>query len=658
MDKNKKVKSLLRKVSFMPSFREDIIKIKQGLINGLQIKIEKASAETKRLEKNDFAFSNLRLVIFSVILFSIWLFLNHDEFTGALVGINSAIAFAGVVYYHNIIFEKLKKTRAGLVLARERKARCEENIEGHKDAEKFFVKEIIDHPALAGGPMEDSEGGRYEISGEILNDLDFYGGDANLFSLYNTAQTSVGIKKFYNYLKTPLLNAETIKNRQGAVKELAGSPDFIDAAMLELYHLRGRRFSEFVSAIISPRVLPHNVFFKTLLIALSISAVASLAAGYYNAFALIYCFNFAIIAIFFEKCAAVKKNYLSMSYFARPFANLSEMFYRSGFDSDILKKLSAAFDGRKSFSEPKIGRPFHKKLGVIARIADFMLIPMPIILDAIILSELLLCERIERKTSEIKDELIAFIEALGEFESLASLANIKIDLPEYNFAEIISDGPQTLKVSGAIHPLIKFDKAVENGIVFDEHLDIAIITGSNMSGKSTFLKSVAISVVLSQIGAPARVEKMELTPFVLLTDIRITDSIKAGVSHFYSELLRVKAVTDKLDSVKNVFAIFDELFHGTNSRERLALCRATLEYFQKSGGKFVMATHDKELTSLGDSPEAPAVKNYHFEEKIEGLDSFFTYRLIKGPVTAVNAVKLAQKCGLPEEIYKRAAQLS
>lgn len=645
-------------VSYMSSFREDIIKIKRGLINGLQIKIEKASAECKKLEKTDFAFSNLRLIIFCVIIFSIWLTLNYDDYTGAALGINAALAFAGVVYYHNIIFEKLKKTRAELVLANERKARCEENIEGHKDAEKFFVKETIDHPALSCAPEEACEGASYKIGAEILNDLDFYGGDANLFSLYNTAQTSVGIKKFYDFLKTPLLDAEAIKKRQGAVMELSDSPDFIDGAMLELYELRGRRFSEFVSAITSPCVLPHNVFFKTLLIALSVSAVASLAAGYYNAFALIYCFNFAIIAIFFEKCAAVKKNYLSMSYFARPFSNLSEMFYRSGFNSEILKKLCASFGGRAICGDVKAGKPFYKKLGVLAKIADFMMIPMPVILDAIFLSELMLCERIERKTSEIKEELLAFIKALGEFESLSALANIKIDLPEYNFAKIIAEGPQTLSVSGAIHPLIKFDRAVENGIVFDDRLDIAIITGSNMSGKSTFLKSVAISVVLSQIGAPARVEKMEFTPFVLLTDIRITDSIKAGVSHFYSELLRVKAVTDKLKSVRNVFAIFDELFHGTNSRERLALCRATLEYFQKTGGKFVMATHDKELTSLGDGPESPAVKNYHFEEKIEGLDSFFTYRLIKGPVTAVNAVKLAQKCGLPEEIYKRAAELS
>ena len=643
----------------MDNQRSGVIKQKELIINELSVKIEKTDREVLRLEKIDFAFSNLRLMVFILIVFALWLFVSGDRVTAVFIGVNSILAFGGLMYYHNSILENLQKRRAESVVANERRRRCEEDIEGHKDAEKFFVKETIDHYLFNSPPLHAVSGNSYDIGGDILNDLDFYTGDANLFSLYNTAQTSPGIKKTYSYLKTPLLDPALIRNRQEAVKELAADSVFVEKAMLALYNLRGRRFSDFISAVTAPPILPHNVFFKWLLFFSAAAAIISLLSGHYNIFALIYVFNFTLIALFFNKCAQVKKSFISMSVFAGPFCELSALFYGSAFDSDLLKEIAAPLCGRADYSQIKNGPPFHNKLGVLAKIADLMLIPIPVMLDALILSELLLCERIERKTFEIKRELISFIDAMAEFEALSSLANIKIDLPEYNFADIKdAGGPQILKLNGVIHPLIKYEKAVDNSLIFNENLDIAIITGSNMSGKSTFLKSAAISIILSLAGAPARVKSMELTPFVIITDIRITDSIKAGISHFYSELLRVKAVTDKLASVNNVFAIFDELFHGTNSRERLALCRATLQYLQKSGGKFVMATHDRELTSLGDTAPAPAVRNYHFEEKMEGLESVFTYKLAAGPIQVVNAVKLAQKCGLPEEIYKKAAELS
>lgn len=640
--------------------RSEIIKLKKKIVEELSAAIRAAEKEIARLEKADFAFSNMRLLIFLVVIFSLWLFIYHDQIAGAVAGVNSLIAFAGLVYYHNSTLVALNKKRGEKELAVERRSRSLENIEGHRDAEKFFVKETMDHPLFDSPPADALEGESYTVSPEILNDLDFYTGDANLFSLYNTAQTSVGVRKFYNYLKTPLLSAAAIRERSAAVAELAENRRFVETAMLELHPLRGRRFSEFIFAVNAPRVLPANPLFRYFLMALSASAVLTLASGCYEAFAVIYCFNFLMIAAFFEKCSGIKKNYMSMAVFAKPFSNLSAAFERTSFSAAPLERLSASLRGRSAGASRTAlaGRPFYKKLDALAGIAELMLIPMPVILDAVILSELMLCERIERHTKRIASELLEFAGALGEFEALASFANIKIDLPEYGFAGVKDPGPLSLRAEGLTHPLLEYEKAVANSISFDESLDVAIITGSNMSGKSTFLKSLAIAVIMAQTGAPVRADGMSLTPFIILTDIRITDSIKAGVSHFYSELLRVKAVTDRLAGAGNVFAIFDELFHGTNSRERLALCTSTLEYFQRSGGKFVMATHDRELTALGGRPEAPAVKNFHFEEISDGDRSEFTYRLVEGPATAANAVKLARRCGLPEAICAKAEELA
>ncbi len=646
--------------------KEEIIKRKEVLRRSMQQMIDVSAAEIIRLERADFMFANSRLLAFIILLSCFWLFFNNSQEAAIYLACIMIFVFAWLIYRHNSVIEKLKKSRAESALAIERLKRREENIEGHKDYDKFFIKENISHPFLDAPPRDLNNSDSYDIAGEILHDLDFFTGDANLFSLYNTAQTSVGVKKTYNYIKSPLLKTETIKNRQSAVAELANDPVFVQKAMCVLYELRGRKFGEFISALTAPSLLIHNFIFRLALMALALSAIISLAAGLYNIFAVIYVINFVLIALFFYKCADIKKNYMSMPFFAGPFYKLSALFYDKKFDSSLLRTIAAPLCGRKKYDDIKNGPPFYKKLETLTFIADLMFVPIPVILDAVFLSELLFCERIERKTNEIKNELFEFIDALAELEALISFANIKIDLPEYNFAVIrdiheIKDGKGFIKINDIVHPLIKYENAVENSITFDDTLDIAIVTGSNMSGKSTLLKSIAISVILSLAGAPVRARELELTPFVVITDIRITDSIKAGVSHFYSELLRVKAVTDRLSGPHKVFAIFDELFHGTNNRERVALCRATLEYLRDSGGKFIMATHDGELTGLGDTAEAPEVGNFHLEEKTaaaESLESVFTYRLLKGPVTVVNAIKLARKCGLPEKIYKRAAEIA
>jgi|GEM_PF-6639953 len=639
----------------MDEYRENILKIKSEAALDVSRKIDEAGVEISKLEKKDFAFSNSRLAAFTAMVVLVWMGVYHDEANLIVSAAFLLAAFVALMYRHGFVIELLEYKRAEKILLIEKKSRIEEDVKPHKNIEKHIIKETSRHEALHGSLNDITLENSYELNRDMKIDLDLFDGEQNLFSQYNTAQTSIGIKKFCNYLQTPLLDAALLKERQKAVSELIENNKYVHELMICLHKLRGVKFSEFVEATAAKPVLPHNFFFRNLLFVTSISAILSIIFQRFELFAVLYGFNFAMIAMFFNKCSAIKKNYLSMATFAPVFSKLSKITLEAGFESKILKKLSLKLAGRKIEDQTADqGKPFYKKLESISNVAGLMLIPMPVILDAVILSELILCERIERKVKNISEELFAFIDAAGELEALSAMANIAIDSPEYNFPKIIENGPVAFYFDALTHPFIPFGRAVENSLKFDENLNIAIITGSNMSGKSTFLKSAAIAVILSLIGAPARAKSAAITPLHLTTDIRIMDSIKEGVSYFYSELLRVKAVTDILKETKSVFGIFDELFHGTNSRERLALCRASMEYLKDSGGKFIIATHDRELTSFSDIDKNNKIGNFHFDEKLEGLESVFTYKLVTGPSGATNAIKLAHKCGLPEAIYKKA----
>jgi len=519
-----------------------------------------------------------------------------------------------------------------------------------------MVHETVSHEFLDGTFGLSNNPSRFEMKEHIINDLDLFEGEKNVFGLYCTAQTAPGKQRLYQCLKSPFMDVKTIRERQAAVMELFGDAGFVETAEVAAFPMRNTRFSEYMNAVTAPDILPHNVIFRYFIMAMAFLPAISILTGKYEIFAWLYFINVFVIGFSFEKCAVIKKNYSSLALFGRCFFNLANIFSGKKFESPVLTAIASKFQGA-----PDGGASdgfFVKKLGEISRTAAILQFPLPIMLDAVFLFDINMCERVERKVGRFRSALLNLVPAMAEFEALSSFSNIKLDQPEYRFAKIDDSPDPTLEFSCLAHPFIDFEKAVANSISFNDDCDIAIITGSNMSGKSTFLKAVSLAAVLSAAGAPVRAMSASLTPVRIITDIRVSDSITLGISHFYSELLRVKMVTDELMKGKMVLGIFDELFHGTNSRERLALCRATLEYLKNSGGRFIVATHDRELTATASNVSGAAIKNYHFEEKITGVESIFTYKLIDGPSNVTNAITLAQKCGLPEKIYKRARELA
>jgi ABC-type multidrug transport system fused ATPase/permease subunit len=240
--------------------------------------------------------------------------------------------------------------------------------------------------------------------------------------------------------------------------------------------------------------------------------------------------------------------------------------------------------------------------------------------------------------------------ALAELEALASLAAFSFERPDHVFPEIAPGSVFEAVTLG--HPLIEADKRVCNDVTFKGPGHALVVTGSNMSGKSTLLRAIGINVVLANAGAPVCATSMRVGRLVVATSMRVSDSLDEGTSRFYAELKKLKLVLDlarkakKNDSAEGtVLFLLDEILHGTNTRERLIGARAILRELLAQGSMGAVSTHDLGLGDL--ETEMPEhVRNVHFEEQVTGETMTFDYKLRSGIVQSSNALRLMKIVGL------------
>ncbi|MFQ3566910.1 MAG: hypothetical protein SNJ59_07905 [Aggregatilineales bacterium] len=267
--------------------------------------------------------------------------------------------------------------------------------------------------------------------------------------------------------------------------------------------------------------------------------------------------------------------------------------------------------------------------------------------NAILPWDILVAHQLYRCRAALSQWLPVWLDRWWELEALNCLATFAYLNPEYTFPSFPIDLAAYFKAVQVGHPLIDQQVRVRNDFEMGCAGDIAIITGSNMSGKSTFLRTLGVNICLAQVGAPVCAEQLELTPFRLYACIRVTDSLADGFSYFYAEVRRLKGLLDALQERKAVplFFVIDEIFRGTNNRERLIGSRSYIRALVSQHGLGVVSTHDLELVQLAD--ELPGVRNYHFEDTVRDGRMVFDYVLRPGPSPTTNALKIMQLVGLP-----------
>ena len=237
-----------------------------------------------------------------------------------------------------------------------------------------------------------------------------------------------------------------------------------------------------------------------------------------------------------------------------------------------------------------------------------------------------------------------WLEVLGELEALSSLACHSFENPDHVFP-IVSEEGKNLIIEGVGHPLLDPTLAIRNDIALGAGHDLIMISGSNMSGKSTMLRTVGTNLVLAQAGGSVRARRMETSVFQIGGTLSIHDSLQLGASRFYAEILRIGALVKVTEGGGNLLFLLDEILHGTNSHDRRIGATALLKALVERGALGLVSTHDLALTE--EIGLLPTARNVHFSDHLEGDRLIFDYRLAEGVVSRSNAIELMRSVGLP-----------
>jgi hypothetical protein len=272
------------------------------------------------------------------------------------------------------------------------------------------------------------------------------------------------------------------------------------------------------------------------------------------------------------------------------------------------------------------------------------------LLNAVVPYDFFFAHRLARTKRELVQRGPAWLEIWFELEALGSLANLAYLHPEYTMPVLRQGGGEggaPFIAQGLGHPLLPAASKVRNDFAVPALGEVGIVTGSNMAGKSVFMKTVGTNLALAQAGGPVDALALETLPFRLFTSMGISDSVTGGISYFYAEVRRLKALLTELErpSPLPLFFFVDEILRGTNNRERRIGSRAYVRALAGSRGTGLIATHDLELARLAE--ELPQVRNLHFRDHLEGSRMVFDYVLRPGPSPTTNALRIMELEGLP-----------
>lgn len=287
----------------------------------------------------------------------------------------------------------------------------------------------------------------------------------------------------------------------------------------------------------------------------------------------------------------------------------------------------------------------------VAEAASLQRHPLWLVVNLLMPWDLYFAHRLRTLKTRLAGELSLWLERWFDLEALMGLANFADLHPDFAFPEIRSsdhrDEQPRFEADSLGHPLIPADQRVNNDFAVDRLGAITIVTGSNMAGKSTFLRTIGVNLRLAFAGGPVCAGALSTIPFRLYTCIRPSDSIADGISHFYAEVKRLRTLLDELarDHAHPVFFLVDEIFSATNNRERLLGSQAYVQHLLDKHGVGVISTHDLELAQLEEGSDR--VRNMHFREHIENGTMRFDYQLREGPCPTTNALTIMAMEGLP-----------
>jgi hypothetical protein len=477
-------------------------------------------------------------------------------------------------------------------------------------------------------------------------DLDIFGKNS-LFQWINTAKTFIGREMLRDLVSGVIGDMDDVRERQEAVQELT--------AMLNWRQRFTAEGMVKAKKIYNPEELiawgkeSNQIFRKTWVIVVfrifPIVTILLITAGFIMNIIPSYFPSTALLIQFGLVSYKVRERYRMFSIFEnynedlRVYYKMLKLVEKRKFKSVLLNKIK---DNIKNVAKSEAYRQVDKLSSIVDSISNRRNL-FYMVFNTLTLWDFQSIIAFERWKQESGHLLKDWFDTVGRMEALASLAVIGFENPDWA-TPVICGGSQTvLDAKDLGHPLITLNR-VHNDITIDGKAKVILVTGSNMSGKSTFLRTTGINLVLAYAGAPVCAKYFEASMMEICTCMRIKDNIEESISSFYAELLKIKKIVSESESGKRVFFLLDEIFRGTNSKDRHTGARVLINKLSLTNSIGLVSTHDLELCEL--EQENDKIVNYNFREFYEDGKINFDYKLRLGPSTTRNALHLMRLAGI------------
>ena len=587
-----------------------------------QRRLEELNTQLKRLQQRKSSFAWLRLGAIIAIIVGFYLFWSLGIIYVIVATIILLFIFVRLVYADLKNQSEIEHT-SRLIHINEDELKC-----------------------LAGN-YYDFDAGAEHIPKEhpYSNDLDIFG-RASMFQYINRTTSEPGSKELAEYIKSSA-SIPVIEQRQKAIKELStkilwiqdlqsfgkkNKITFSAKNRLEQWMKEPPVFSGFKPWKWLRYVLPAIILGIIILYIFDLVSATVLLLGLLIFLVIAYQLN-KYVAQVHEQLSSVAKelNTLSLSISA---------IERESFESPLLKKLQSAFIEKNK----KASDDIYKIKKILDKLDIRYNLVLALTLNPLLLWNLQQVLDLEKWKETRQYNLSSWFDTLSDFEALYSFGVLYFNQPKWVFPKVV---PEYFSIEGREigHPLIPIEKRIDNFIDIPNNSELMLVTGSNMAGKSTYLRSIGVNVVLAMAGAPVCATELKVSHVQIISSMRISDNLEESTSTFYAELKKLKTIIEKVNAGEKVFILLDEVLRGTNSLDRFTGSSALIKQLIKKKAAAIIATHDLELAKLNEE-FSENILNYHFDVEVSNDELYFDYLLKPGVCNSLNASILMKKIGI------------
>lgn len=588
--------------------------------------IEKSKNEISNMESNITKVGWSRLVIVIIMMaLGYFLYSKNSLIPLILSEVLLIAAFIVVATYHNKLINKKEKVERFLEINEKGVKRINGEFKSIEDDGSEYINDS--HP--------------------FSSDIDIFG-KSSLFQLINDTLTKGGREKLVKSLSLEKLpSKEEIHNKQKGIEELGKKIEWrqellvrgkskLNSKKREVNELEALlKWSNSSSKKRGSKKLIAYIFIALTFVSIVSAILKFITPSYVLLFLMV---NFVVIKLLTKD---YKEDILLINDIkgtVKSYSEILKMIENEEFDSEYLKAIKKKLNNSEGIS---CSEEMKKLSNLLDWVGDSSSNAYYLILNILIFSDVFIMENLEDWKKKNSKELENWLDVMSEIDSLVSISNLYFDFEDWNFPSISDKKEIRGKKIG--HPLIG-ERAVRNDYSLSDGKRVTLITGSNMSGKSTFLRTIGLNLLLAYIGAPVYSEEFTCGIFNIYTCMRTKDNLEESISSFYAEILRIKILIEATKRGEDVFFLLDEIFKGTNSVDRHTGATELINQLIDGGAMGLVSTHDLELCDLEEHDSR--IENYNFREYYENNKIKFDYKLRKGKSETQNAIHLMKLAGI------------